>query len=74
MDDVIYNVVDSNDILVNIRFPDPIISDSSHMDANNVGVPNRHILKIAFLPKWPNPPKHDSLGIKTDGLKKIRFR
>ena len=26
MDDVIYNVIDSNDFLVNIRFPDPIIS------------------------------------------------
>ena len=51
MDDVIYNVVDSNDILVNIRFSDPIISDSSHMDANNVGVPNGHIHKITFLPK-----------------------
>ena len=51
MDDVIYNVIDSNYILVNIRFPDPIISDSSHMDANNVGVLNGHILKITFLPK-----------------------
>ena len=51
MDDVIYNVVDSNDILVNIHFPAPIIIDSSHMDANNVGVPNGHILKITFLPK-----------------------
>ena len=26
MDDVVYNVVNSNDILVHIRFADPIIS------------------------------------------------